>query len=180
MPEKSWTLVESREVADERIFRVRHDRYRLEPAGTERDFVVLDSPDWVNVAPLTGDGRLVLIRQYRHGIRRVTLEIPGGVIDHGEPPEEAAVRELKEETGYVPERVRPLGRVSPNPAFLDNHCYLFAAEGCRRLAEPTPDPFERIEVVEVPLDEVPELVRREEICHGLVLNALAALGLVPK
>jgi ADP-ribose pyrophosphatase len=178
VPHQSWTLLSSRYVSDHRIFRVRTDRYRLEPGGRERDFVVLDGPDWVNVVPITAEGRLVLVRQYRHGVRGVSLEIPGGMVDAGESPEEAAVRELKEETGFAPQQVRLLGRVYPNPAIQNNFCYMFVAEGCRRVAEPQPEPFERVEVVLRPLDEVGEMIRREEICHGLVLNAMAFLGLV--
>ncbi len=178
MPDRSWKLLQSEEVSDHRIFRVRHDLYRFAPTGAERDFVVLDSPDWVNVIPVTDDGQVVLIRQYRHGIREVTLEIPGGMIDANEPPETAAVRELEEETGYVPTRVKPLGRVTANPAILTNHCYMFLAEGCRPDADPRPDPFERIEVILRPLAEIPEMIRREEISHSLVVNAFALMGLL--
>lgn len=177
--QQTWTLLGSRDVSDHRIFRLRHDRYRLEPTGREREFVVLEAPDWVNVVPLTDDGQIVLIRQYRHGTRRVDLEIPGGMIDADESAQTAALRELREETGYVPRRIRALGRVSPNPAIQDNHCYFYVAEGCHRVGPLHLDPFERIEVELHPLAEVPELVRQEQICHGLVLNALGYLGLVP-
>lgn len=178
MPDDSWSLLGSRHVSDQRIFQIRHDRYRVEPAGAELDFVVLDSPDWVNVVPLTADGQVVLIRQYRHGIRRVTLEIPGGMVDANESPQEAAVRELREETGFVAQRVRPLGRVSPNPAIQNNFSYSFLAEGCRRVTEPQPDPFERIEVLTRPLGEIERMIRREEICHALVINAFALMGVL--
>ena len=177
MPERSWTLLQSREVSDHRIFRIRHDLYRFEPTGAERDFVVLDSPHWVNVIPVTDDGQVVLIRQYRHGTRCVGLEIPGGIIDPHESPEAAAVRELHEETGFVAQRVRLLGRVHPNPAIQANYCYMYLAEGCRRVAEPHFDAFEQIEVLLHPLAQVPELIRREEINHGLVLNAFGFLAL---
>jgi len=178
VPHQSWRLLESRPVSDHRIFRLRHDRYRVEPAGLERDFVVVDSPDWVNVIPLTADGQVVLIRQYRHGVQRVTLEVPGGIVDPHESPETAAVRELQEETGYAPARVRLLGRVHPNPAFQNNSSYMYLAEDCRQIAEPQPEPFERIEVVLHPLASIPELIRTEEITHSLVINAFAFLGVL--
>ncbi len=178
MPKDSWSLLGTRYLSDHRIFRIRHDLYRFEPSGVEREFVVIESPDWVNVVPLTEDGQVVLIRQYRHGTGDVALEIPGGIIDPDESPQAAAVRELEEETGYVAERVRMLGRVRPNPAVQNNYQYMFLAEGCRRQSEPHLDPFERIEVAVRPADEIPQLVRREEICHALVINALAYAGLL--
>jgi hypothetical protein len=94
MPHKSWTLLRGRAISNHRIFRIRYDDYRFEPSGSERDFVVLECPDWVNVVPVTDDGRIVLVRQYRHGIQKTALELPGGVIDDGESPEGAALREL--------------------------------------------------------------------------------------
>ena len=178
MPNRSWTLLGSREMADEKIFRLRHDRYRFEPNGVERDFVVLDSPSWVNVVPVTAEGRVVLIRQYRHGIRDVTVEIPGGMIDAGESPEAAAARELQEETGYMAESLRLLARVLPNPAIQNNWCYLFAADGCRRTCQPRPDPFEVIEVQERPLEEIPAMIHSGEISHCMVIAAFALMGLV--
>ena len=128
MPQRSWTLLGSRNVSDHKIFRLRHDLYRFEPSGIEREFVVLDRPSWVNVVPVTPDGRVVLIRQYRHGIQDVTLEIPGGIIDHDEPPEAAAARELQEETGYVAERVRLFARHASEP----RHSEQLVLSVCRR------------------------------------------------
>ena len=178
MPHPNWTLLASRDVSDHRIFRIREDLYRFEPSGQQREFVVLESPSWVNVIPVTVDRQVVLIRQYRHGVRDVILEIPGGVIEEGESPETTALRELREETGYAAERIWPLGRVLPNPAIQDNYCYLFAADGCRRVDEPTPDPFEQIEVLERPLAEIPAMIRRGEISQTMVVAAFAFMGLV--
>jgi len=180
MPERSWTLLGSRDIADHRIFRIRYDRYRFEPTGAEGDFVVMDSADWVNVVPLTADGQVILVRQYRHGTRRLSLEIPGGMIDADESPAAAAARELKEETGFVSQRIRLLGRANPNPAVQTNFCYFFLAEGCRQVSPPQPDPLERIEVVLRPLQDIPALMQREEICHALVISAFAYLGTVPQ
>ncbi len=180
MPHRSWSLLGSRDVSDHRIFRIRHDLYRFAPSGAERDFVVLESPDWVNVVPVTSEGNVVLIRQYRHGIQDVTVEIPGGMIDRDETPEAAAARELREETGYQAQRVRLLGRVLPNPAIQNNTMHLFVAEGCRLVGQPTFDPFEHIDVFKVPRDEIPALIRSGEISHCMVVAAFAFMGLAPK
>jgi ADP-ribose pyrophosphatase len=180
MPERSWTLLGSRDIADHRIFSIRYDRYRFEPTGAESDFVTIDSTDWVNVVPLTAEGEVVLVRQYRHAVRRVSLEIPGGMIDGDESPTAAAARELREETGFEAPDMRLLGRVRPNPAVQTNFCYFFLAEGCRQVAPPQLDPLERIEVVLRPLHDIPQLIRREEIFHTLVINAFAYMGIVPE
>jgi 8-oxo-dGTP pyrophosphatase MutT (NUDIX family) len=180
VPDRSWKLVDSRAVADYRIFQLKLDKYRLETSGVEHNFVVLESPDWVNVVPVTSTGEVVLVRQYRHGVRSVCLEIPGGMIDPGETAQEGALRELREETGYVPQRISVLGRVTPNPAILSNRCYSFLAEGCRLAAEPKPDPLERIDVVLYPLEEVTDMIRNEEISNSMVINAFAFMGLSPR
>mgnify|MGYP006266928379 CR=1 FL=1 len=178
MPDRSWTLLGSRIVSDHRIFRLREDRYRIEPAGVERDFVVLDGPDWINIVPLTVDRKVVLVRQYRHGVRGVTYEIPGGMANHGENPEAAGVRELREETGYVPGRVTPLGWVWPNPAIQNNRCFFCLAEDVVPDGDPEPDEYERIEVVTRPLDEIPGMVERGEIGHALVVLAFGLAGIL--
>jgi 8-oxo-dGTP pyrophosphatase MutT (NUDIX family) len=178
MLHRSWTFLGNSEVTDHRVFRLRRDRYRFEPTGDERDFVVIDSASWVNVVPVTTEGNVVLIRQFRHGIRDVVLEIPGGLIEPDEAPEVAAARELREETGYVADSIRLLARVLPNPAVQNNHLYLFAAEGCHNTGQTQPDAFELIEVLERPLEDIPAMIVSGEIAHSMVIAAFAFLGLV--
>lgn len=178
MLKKSWTLLGQQHVSDHRILKVRHDQYRFEPTGVVRDYVVIEAPDWCNVVPVTEDGQVVLVRQFRHGIGDVALEIPGGIIDPGESPEAAASRELLEETGYASDQIRFLGRVHPNPAIQGNYQYMFLAENCRLVSPPCPDPFEQFEILLRPLSEIPEMIRREEIQHTLVINAFAFMGIL--
>lgn len=179
MVHKAWTLLESRAFSDHHVFRIRHDRYRFEPTGREGSFTVLESRDWVNVIPLTDDGQVILIRQYRHGIRAATLEIPGGIMDPGESPEAAAVRELREETGYVAREIRSLGKVRPNPAIQNNFQHCYVARGCLPTSTPQLDPFEFVEIVPTPMSAVPELIRREEISNALVIVAFYFLQATP-
>lgn len=178
MPRRHWTFLRRAPVSDQRIFRVVNDHYRFEPSGVERPFVVLEGPDWINVVPLTPDGDVVLIRQYRHGVREVTLEIPGGMVDPGEDPAAAASRELREETGFEAERIVRLGSVWPNPAIQTNACGSYLALGCRRVGEPEPDAFESIEVETRPLAEIPQLVADGTIRHALVVLAFGFLGIL--
>jgi 8-oxo-dGTP pyrophosphatase MutT (NUDIX family) len=144
-----------------------------------RRAIVLETPDWVNVIPMTADGRVLLIRQWRYGIESFTLEIPGGVVDPGEAPEETATRELLEETGYRAGRVRQIGLVHPNPAIHNNRTFTFVAEDLTEVGPPEGDGEEEIEVTSAALEEIPGLIRRGVITHSLVIAAFHFLHLDP-
>ena len=116
----AWSEISTRKIADCRIFTVSESE-RESSSGKSGSFYLVNAPDWVGVIPVvdTPRGRMfVMIRQYRHGTGRLSAEFPGGIVDSGEDPSRAIVRELKEETGYEPEFIVPLGDLSPNPAFM--------------------------------------------------------------
>ena len=167
-----WENLGERTVAHTRIFDVQARKYRHPVRGTEREFVVVNAPDWVNVLALTPDGHLVLVNQFRYGIDGFSLEIPGGVIDAGEDPVEAAVRELREETGYVGQRARLMGTIRPNPAFIGNHCHLVLVEQAVVAGPADWDHDEEIAVSTASVEEVFAWARNGRISHGMVLNAL--------
>jgi len=175
MLEQSWTLLRSRSIADYAFVRIREDQYRFEPTGLEAPFVVCDCADWVLVIPVTPDGQVVFVRQFRHGARRVVLEVPGGVMDGDETPEETARRELLEETGFSAASVRRLGTMLPNPAIHSASLHVVLAEGCCRIAEPDLDPLENIDVLLRSRSDVPAMIRSGELCHALVIAAFALL-----
>lgn len=129
-------------------------------------------PSWVTVAAVTADGRFVLVRQHRHGVDREMLETPGGIVDPGEQPAAAALRELREETGYSGSVAEPLGWVHPNPALQDNRCYLFLARGVVEAGAPEVHDDERTEPVLLAPDAVKAAIDEGEIVHALPLVAL--------
>ena len=171
MPPKPWKLVSSKEQESFKIFNLRTDRSQSPRTNEVHNFYILESRDWVNVIPLTPQNEVVLIRQYRHGIRDVTLEIPGGIVEVGDSPEEAARREMREETGYEESEMILLGDVHPNPAFLNNKCYTYLAREVSLVGKQEQDAKEDIEVLLRPLDMIPSLIRDGEITHSLVLAA---------
>ncbi len=166
-----WPVIDSRTEVSTRIFSLRTDIARNPRNGLTHPFHILESPDWVNVIALTKAEEMVLIRQYRFGTREVTLEIPGGLIELGDTPQQAACRELREETGFVGGRAREIGRVKPNPAFLTNTCYTYLIEGVEPGERRHLDPAEDIAVELRPVADIPKLVASGEIDHALVLNA---------
>jgi ADP-ribose pyrophosphatase len=171
---RPWHELSSETLAQYKVFHVRKARRRSPRTGADIGFFLIDTPDWVNVLPITEDGQVVMVRQYRHGCQRVTLEIPGGLIDaHETDPAAAAARELREETGYEAARIERIGVMNPNPSMMSNRCFAFLATGCRRTGELTLDPGEDIEVVTMPLAELDACIARGDIEHAIVLATIS-------
>lgn len=170
---KPWACVRCLPSHSFRVFSVRTDISVSPRTGSQHSFYIIESGDWINIIPITADQRVVMVKQYRHGSREVTLEIPGGLVEPGDTAERAAARELLEETGYQAKRISKIGEVNPNPAIFNNRCYTFLARDVRKIALPTPDQAEDIEVVLVPLSDIPRLVRRGKIDHAMVVAAFS-------
>lgn len=171
MPPKPWKVVASAWDRSYRVFSLRTDQATSPRTGKTHPFFILESSSWVNVIPLTPKEEVVLVRQYRHGTRSVTLEIPGGLVEVADDPETAARRELLEETGYTAGDVLPLGWVHPNPAILNNRCYTFLARDAVFSGARHQDDREDIEVLLRPLATIPRLIREGDISHSLVVVA---------
>jgi 8-oxo-dGTP pyrophosphatase MutT (NUDIX family) len=165
-----WPVVHSTKKSY-RIFNLRTDRAVSPRTKQAHDFFILESAPWVNIIPITAHEEVVFIRQYRHGIQDTTLEVPGGLVESFDDPRSAAVRELKEETGYEGRDIRFLGKVHPNPAIQDNECHSFAIWDVVQTDRQDLDAKEDIETVLYPLSVVPQLINSGEISHSLVLCA---------
>jgi len=168
---RPWTILDEEELASSRIFRLYRDTARSPRTGETVTFSRISAPHWVTVMPITTAGEMVLVRQWRPGVRDFTLEVVGGLCDPGEDPAAGAAREVREETGYQGDAPVELGIVHPNPAVQDNTCRTFLIEGCRPTAAQDMDAGEDIEVVVTPLADLPRLVADGAIMHTLALSA---------
>ncbi|MEM9158295.1 MAG: NUDIX hydrolase [Verrucomicrobiota bacterium] len=167
-----WEVLGEKTLVKCRVFDLIERKFRHPQRDVEGDFYVLDTNDWVNVIALTPKKEIILVNQFRFGVEKTSWEIPGGVMDPGEDPIEAGLRELREETGYTPKRHRKLGDVSANPAIMNNTCHFVLAEDCELTSELEWDPHEELELRLVEIDEVYAMANRGEIFHSLNLNAL--------
>lgn len=169
---KPWPQLGTEELGNFRIFSLEAHTNMSPKNGHSHTFYVIDTLDWINVVPVTPEGELLMIRQFRHGSREITLEVPGGMVDPGETPLNAAVRELREETGYAGDKVTKIGEVSPNPAIFNNRCHTFLVENAVRVGDQQFDGTEDIEFSLHSPAEVNEIIGRGEITHALTLNAI--------
>jgi|SRR5699024_1351569 len=169
----SWTVSRENKEYHTPIFNLfkRNLKLQSEQESLSGDFYVLEVPEWINVLPLTSDNHIVLVEQYRFGIEEPTLEIPGGMVDAGEDPKEAAQRELLEETGYGTNQWESLGKVSANPAIMDNFAHIYLARDCSYKKEPNLDTHERIKVHKIPIDIFLSYVNDGTIDHSIVVAA---------
>ncbi len=165
-----WQIVEREPVADCEVFRVERLRARSPRDGRTYDRYVLALPEWVNVVAFTDDGRIVMVEQFRFGAAIHSLEFPAGILDPGEDPAEGGVRELREETGYVPADYRLIGSIYADPSLQNNRLHAVLARGCRRLASPQQDEGEDVHVRLVTPAELSTFLRDGTVRHALAIT----------
>lgn len=167
--ELAWSRERTEPLQRTRIFELVRQWARA-PDGRVEDFYVLDMPDWVQIVPLLPDGRFIMVEQFRHGTRRVTLEFPAGIVERDESPTECALRELEEETGYVADSAEVVGRVDPNAALQTNELFIIVVPDCRPDGEMDQDPRERIRPRIIDPGEVDGLIERGEFrdAYGII------------
>jgi ADP-ribose pyrophosphatase len=148
---------------------------RINPA-----YFVLEYPNWSNAVAITKEGKILMVRQYRHAAKIVSLELPGGVIEPGEDPVDGIKRELLEETGYEFDDIEQIAIVYANPATGDNHTYCYLAKGGKKVQEQDLDDHEEIIVEQYTIAEVKQLLAKNQISQALhctnLFYALMKLG----
>jgi len=198
-PNLKWTEESRRKICDCRIFSVlesvcRAPAFKEAAASKEREtspgvtndtkssagecktFSVIETKDWAIVVPVidTPKGKqFVMVWQWRHGSQCLSLEFPGGVFEAGENPEEAAARELFEETGYKPQKIKKIGEFNPNPAIMTNRVHFFLAEDLADQGKRNLDEDEFVEVELVDIDRAINGMGREPFIHALMGTAAA-------
>ena len=173
---RDWQILSHKFIHDFKIFQIKKKRVCSPRTNKVSEVQAIQFPDWVLILALTGDEKVVMVRQYRHGIERVCLELPGGLVDPADTsPALSAQRELLEETGYRADEMVLIGECFPQPAILSNKCFFYLAKNAAEAQAQHLDSGEDIEIIKIPLKEIPAKIENKEIDHGMVLLAFSFL-----
>ena len=167
-----WRTINRKNILHTRVMDV-IEQTSISPDGTEYTYIVEDSVDWAIVIPVYEDNFL-MVKQWRHGERELSLEFPGGDIDEGENVEEGAKRELLEEAGVIAKKITHLMTINPNPALNNNHVHIYCAEDLTLTGTQSLDKDEFLNCEKVPIKEVYEKMGTGMHNHALMAAALFA------
>jgi ADP-ribose pyrophosphatase len=173
-----WKILSSEYLYKETWFTIRKDVCETPEGKIIDPYYVYEFPTWVSALAITNDNKVVMVKQYRHGIEDTILEVPGGCVDDTDKTlEEAVARELKEETGYVFKNYFYLGKISPNPSTNNNWMHMFLATGGEQASMQQLDHNEEIEVMTIELEELRELIEQNQVVQALhVCTIMYGLG----
>jgi 8-oxo-dGTP pyrophosphatase MutT (NUDIX family) len=180
MRELKWKTLSSQYIHKGPWATLRTDKCEMPDGRIVDEYFVLEYPNWVNAVAITDEGKILMVRQYRHAAGIVSLEIPGGVIDGNEDPAYAMRRELLEETGYLFDDIELIATVYANPSTGNNHTYCYLAKGGKKVQEQTLDEHEEIVVEQYTIPEIKQLLADNKIAQALhctgLFYALGKLG----
>jgi 8-oxo-dGTP pyrophosphatase MutT (NUDIX family) len=169
---EKWRKLASKYLVKEKWATLRVDEVMLPNGTVKDDYFVLEYPDWATAIALTEEGKMILVRQYRHAADIVSLEVPGGVIDGDEGPEAGVKRELLEETGYTFKTCKLVAELYPNPATANNRTFTYVLTGGIKTHEQHLDEHEILSVEEYTIDEVKLLLKENKIAQCIHVAAL--------
>lgn len=173
MKNLKWKTLSSEYVFNDSWFKVRREKCETPGGKIVAPYYVYEFPTWVGAVPVTQDGKIVMIRQYRHALGETIIEIPGGCVDDTDiNPQDAVARELLEETGYSFSSYEYLGRISPNPSTNTNVLHMFLAKGGKQVASQKLDENEEIEVVLLSIGELKQLLRENKIIQSMHVSCI--------
>jgi 8-oxo-dGTP pyrophosphatase MutT (NUDIX family) len=162
---QKWQIINSSIVFDHKWYKLRRDEVRLPNGALIDDYFVSVRAEVAIVFPVTSAGEVIMVRQYKHGAQEILLEFPGGVFNSdSEPAEQAAIRELQEETGYTSTHITRLSTVFDNPTKDTNRIHFFLAQQVEKLYDQHLDSTEDIVIEKVNLEDIPSKIIRGEIC----------------
>ena len=165
---RKWKVLKSEKLLNKGTWmNLRQERVQLPSGAIVPEWFILEFPDWVNVIAITEDGEFVMEDQYRHAIGETHYELVAGVVDPGETPLEAAMRELDEETGYGGGEWSLFMKLSPNPTNHTNYSYTFLATGVKKIREQHQESTEDIHIDLFTKEEVRELLDSGELIQAL-------------
>ena len=170
--DKKWKILSSEYLVQRPWLTARRDVAELPDGRVNHEYYVLEYPDWVNIIAITKDGKIVMERQYRHALGNTCYELPCGVIEKGETPLEAAMRELLEETGFAGGEWQEWMTLSPNPTTSTNLAHSFLAVGVEKVSGQHLDATEDIDVYILEQDYVRELLQNNQILQALMAAPL--------
>jgi len=181
MPDLKWKILSSEYLFNDLWFKVRKDICETPSGKIINPYYVYEFPEWATAFALTDDNKVIMVRQYRHSIGEVIVELPGGCVDDTDKDLQTAIaRELLEETGYTFTSYESLGKISPNPSTNTNWMHMFLARGGKKVGEQKLDHNEEIIVELYSIDELKNLVKKNEIVQAMhvtcILYALEKLG----
>lgn len=162
-----WKILSSEYLSNHQYFTARKDVCEMPDGRIVPAYFVVELPETVCAMAITEDGKVILIRQYRHPIGEVLTELPGGFIDEGEDLTTAMARELLEETGYEFTKIDHVGKVAANPGVLSGYTNLFLARGGKKVATQSLDAHEQIDILLLPVEEIRTMLHRNEFVQAL-------------
>jgi 8-oxo-dGTP pyrophosphatase MutT (NUDIX family) len=175
-----WKILSTEYISRHKYFTARKDKCQMPDGKIVDEYFVVELPLTVCAVALTEEGQVLMVKQYRHPIEEVLLEIPGGFVDEGESSEEAMKRELKEETGHEFSSFTYVGKIAANPGVLNNFTHFYLAKGGKKTGEQKLDANEELQIVNISVAELKKLFLENKIAqathNNCIFYALRALG----